>query len=156
VESLAIAEIAEDIHGQIVAPVRHVLRRGPALGSIASLRANLLAEGADIGEDVAFHVLQGAVRESMGDYTALARVQSLVTRVVRVGHRMDEGVVELSLADVGLEAIYLLESRVRVERDAVGAEADNLAIFLVHAPKLNVTVSLVGMPQLMGIGKLGE
>lgn len=49
----------------------------------------------------------------------------LVTSVVGVGSRMDKGVVELCLADVGAETVDLLESLVGVEAKRVGTEANN-------------------------------
>lgn len=129
VEGLAEAEITENVHGEVVAPVGHVAGAGPALGvgRGAVEHANLLTEGADVAKDVALHLLHGALGESVREDAALAGVDLLVAGVVGVGGGVDKGVVELGLADVGAEAVDFLEGRVGVEGDAVGAEADNLA-----------------------------
>jgi hypothetical protein len=125
VERLAEAQIAEDVHGQPVTPVGHVARGGPALLlAIAGAPAELGAEGADVVEDVPLRLLDGAVGEGVREDAALAGVHVPVPRVVRVGGRMDEGVVKVGLADVGAEAVDVLQCRVGVEGQAVGAEAD--------------------------------
>ncbi len=134
VKGLAEAQVAENIHGQVVAPVGHVAGSGPAFalgrgGAVA--HANLLAKGADIAENVALHLLHGALGKGMREHAALAGVDLLVAGVVGVGGGVDKGVVELGLADVGAEAVDFLEGRVGVEGDAVGAEADNLACWLL-------------------------
>ncbi len=128
VESLAEAQVAENVHGQVVAPVGHVAGGGPALGvGSAVADANLLAKGADVAENVALHLLHGALGKGVGEDAALAGVDVLVAGVVGVGGGVDKGVVELGLADVGAEAVDFLEGGVGVEGDAVGAEADDLA-----------------------------
>lgn len=48
----------------------------------------------------------------MGEHAALAGVSALVTSVVGVVDRVGKGVVELGLADVGLEAINVLQGLV--------------------------------------------
>lgn len=63
----------------------------------------------------------------MREDAALAGVDVLVSGVVGVGSWVNKGIVELGLADVGLEAIDFLQSLVGVEGDGVGAESDNLA-----------------------------
>lgn len=68
---------------------------------------------------------------------------------------MNEGIVELGLANVGLEAVDGLEGRVGVEGEAVGPETDNLAVLLVVAPELQVPVALPSMIQLVSVGNLG-
>lgn len=157
VEGLTKGEITENIHGQVVAPVSHVAGFGPALGvSITVSETNLLAKGADIGEDVTLHLLHGRLGKGMRQDTALAGMDLLVAGVVGVGDGVGKGIIELGLADIGLEAVDVLEGRVGVERDAVGAEADNLAVLLVHAPELEVAVALVGVVELVGIGDLGQ
>ena len=130
VECLSEAQIAKDIHSQVVAPIGHVPGLSPALGVAAAIRhADLLAEGAHVAQDVALHLLHGALGEGVRQDTALAGVDILVAGVVGVGGRVDEGVVELGLADVGAEAVDLLEGRVGVEGNGVGAEAHDRAFF---------------------------
>lgn len=80
----------------------------------------------------------------------------LVSRVVRVGGRVDKGIIELSFADVCAEAVDLLESLVGVEADRVGAETDDRAVSLVHAPELELSVALPGVVELVAICNLGE
>lgn len=157
VESLSEAQVTKNIHGKVVAPIAHVSGACPTLGLDTSiLTANLLTESADISEDVSLHLLHGTIREGMGQDTALPGVELLVTGVVGVGRRVDKGVVELGLADIGAEAVDLLERSVGVEAEGVGAKADNLAILLVHAPELEMSISLVCMVELVGVGDLGE
>lgn len=128
VERLSEAEIPENIHGKIVAPVAHIARTGPSLGiNVAIVEANLLAEGADVAQDVALHLLHGALGKGVRQDTALASVDILVASVVRVGGGMDKGIVELGLADVGAETINILERLVGIEGERVGAKANNLA-----------------------------
>lgn len=127
-EGLAVAQITENVHGKIVAPVGHVPRLSPSLRIAgAILKANLLAEGADIVENVPLHLLHGALGKGMRQDTALAGVDVLVAGVVGVGDGMGKGVVELGLADVGLEAVDVLERLVGAEGEGVGAVADDLA-----------------------------
>ncbi len=133
VKGLSKAQVSEDVHGEVVAPVGHVARRRPALGvgrgnGAAGGRAKLLAKGADVAENVALHLLHGAFGKGVGEHAALAGVDLLVAGVVGIGGRVDKGIVEFSLADVGAEAVDFLERRVGVEADAVGAEANNLAL----------------------------
>ena len=158
VERLSEAEIAQDIHGQPVAPVGHVLGGAPALLLVrqAAKVPKTLAEGSDVCQDVSLHLLDGAVGECLRQHTALARVHFLVTRVVGVGRRVDEGIVELGLADVGSEAIDLLQRRVGIDRERAGPEAHEFAIFLVHPPELKVPVASPGVVQHVGIGNLGH
>ena len=128
VEGLAEAEVPEDVHGQPVAPVGHVPRGGPAL-LLTAVRAlgpaEFAAKGAYVVEDVAFGLLDGAIGEGMGQYATLTRVHLLVPRVVGIWSGMHEGIVELGLADVGAEPVYVLEGRVGVEGEAVRTEADD-------------------------------
>lgn len=156
VEGLAEAQVAEDVHGQVVAPVGHVLGRRPALLLAAGTGTDLVAKGPHIGEDVTLHLLHGIVGEAVGQDAALPRVQGLVAGIVCVGSRVHEGVVELGLAHIGLETVDLLQGRVGVEGEAVGAETDDLAVRLVQAPELEVPVALPGVVQLVGIGNLGQ
>lgn len=51
----------------------------------------------------------------MGEHAALASVGALVASVVSVVHRVGKGVVELGLADVGLEAVDVLQRLVGAE-----------------------------------------
>lgn len=51
----------------------------------------------------------------MGKDTTLASVNILVTGVVSIGSWVDKCIVELGLANVGLETIDFLESDVGVE-----------------------------------------
>ena len=157
VEGLSVGQIAENIHGEVIAPVTHDARRRPALLLVAAiLRADLLAEGPDILQDVALDAPHGRVREGLAQDSPLPRVQRLVPGVVGVGDGVGEGIVELGLADVGLEAVDVLEGGVGVEGDAVGAEADDGAVLLVEAPELEVPVALVGVVELVGVGELGD
>lgn len=142
VKRLAEAEITQNVHGEIIAPVGHVLGHRPALALIGRPEADLLAKGAHVGQDVAFHLLHGAVAEAVAEHAPLASVQLLVARIVRVGRRVYKGVVEFGLAYVGLEAVNLLEGRVGVERDAIGPEAHDAAVPLVLAPELEMPVAL--------------
>lgn len=110
VESLAVAQITKDVHGKVVAPVGHVSRLSPALGiSSTILKANLLAEGADVVEDVSLHLLHGTLGEGVREHTTLAGVNLLVASVVSVGDGVSKGVVEFRLADIGLEAIDVFQ-----------------------------------------------
>lgn len=43
----------------------------------------------------------------MCHHTSLARMQRTIPAIVRVGRRVHKGIVELGLADVGLEAVDL-------------------------------------------------
>lgn len=107
---LAVAQITEDIHSKVVAPVSHVSRLSPALGiARAVLKANLLAERAYVVEDVPLHLLHGTLGEGVRKHTTLAGVNLLVTSVVSVGHGVGKGVVELCLADIGLEAVDVFQ-----------------------------------------------
>lgn len=129
-ECLPETQITQDIHGKVITPVRHIPRPRPALlaRTESTIRdANLLAESPDIAKDVALHVPHSIIREGMRQHTALPRMELLVARVVRVGGRVDEGVVELGLAHVGAEAVDVLEGLVGVEGDGVGPEPDSLA-----------------------------
>jgi hypothetical protein len=67
VECLAKAEIAQDIHSEPVAPVRHVLRRAPPLALVegAPIVADALTEGPDVAEDIPFDLLDGTVGEGV-------------------------------------------------------------------------------------------
>lgn len=105
---------AIDIHGQPVAPVGHVLRRTPSLIILdgTAIVADGLAESADVGQDVALYLFDGAIGEGMRQNTALASVEVPVAGVVGVGSGVDEGIVELGLPDVGAEAVDLLEGGV--------------------------------------------
>lgn len=46
----------------------------------------------------------------MRHHTSLARMQRTIPAVVRVGRRVHKSVIELGLADVGLEAVHLFQS----------------------------------------------
>lgn len=157
-ESLAKAQITENVHSEVIAPVAHLARLGPALVLInrAIHHANLLAESADIAQDISLHLLHGALRKGLGHDTALASMDLLVTRVVRVGGRVDKGIVELGLADVCAEAVDLLEGLVGVEADRIWAETNDRAVSLVHAPKLKLSVALPGVVELVAICDLGK
>lgn len=139
---LSKAEITQNVHGEVIAPVGHVLGHRPALALIGRPEADLLTKGAHVGQDVSLHLLHGAVAEAVAEHAPLAGVQLLVARIVRVGRRVHKGVVELGLAHVGLEAVNLLEGRVGVERYAVGSEAHDAAVPLVLAPELEMPVAL--------------
>lgn len=155
-ECLSKAQVTQDVHGEVAAPVAHVLGDGPSLLTLAGAGANLLAEGAHILQDVPLHPLHGAVTEGLAHDAPLAGVQGLVARVVGVGDGVGEGVVELGLADVGLEAVDVLESGLGVEADAIGAEAHGRTVALVQAPELQVPVALVGVVELVGVCELGQ
>lgn len=128
VEGLSKAQVAKNIHGQVVAPVAHVTGLRPTLGlGAAVFHANLLAKGADVAQDVALHLLHGALGEGVGQDTALPGVELLVPGVVGVGRGVHKCIIELGLADVGAEAVDVLEGLVGVEDERVGAEADDLA-----------------------------
>lgn len=155
-ESFAETQIAENIHGQIIAPVGHVLWYSPALAVCRCAHAELLAESAHISQYVPLHLLHGAVAEAMAQHAPLAGVQSLVARVVGVGRRVHEGIVELGLAHVGLESVDLLERRIRLEGHAVRAEANDGAVALMLAPEFEVPVAFPCMVELISIGDLGQ
>ena len=117
VESLPEAQIAEDIHGEVIAPVGHIPRGRPALAlhvhihitsGLTTITTKLLAERPDVGQHVPLHLADGAVGEGLREHAALAGVQGLVPRVVRVGHRVLERLVELRLAHVRPEPVDLL------------------------------------------------
>ena len=169
-EGLAEAQIAQDVHGQPVTPVGHVSRGRPALPlTLAGAAAELTAEGADVVQDVALRLLDGTVRKGVREDAALAGVHVLVSRVVRVGGWVNKSVVEVGLADVGAEAVDVLQGRVGVEGEAVGAEADDgawlvsaneqrrpetqrygmLTIFLMKPPELEMPVALSGVGELV-------
>lgn len=158
VEGLAKAQITQNVHGEPVAPVRHVLGRAPPLPvrDGPAIVANPLAKRPDIRQDISLDLLDGAVRKRMREHAALAGVQVLVAGVVGVGGRVDEGVVEFGLAHVGAEAVDLLQRRVGVDRERVGPEADELAVPLVQAPELKVAVTPPGVVEHVGIGELGQ
>lgn len=67
--------------------------------------------GLDVGEDVLFHTLDGAVSEGMAQDPAFAGVNILVDDVVHVEGVLvrPEGCVEVALADVAPEAVDCLE-----------------------------------------------
>lgn len=110
VESLAVAQIAKDVHSKVVAPVGHVSRLSPALGvGISVLEANLLAESTDVVEDVSLHLLHGTLGKGVREHASLAGVNLLVASVVGVGDGVSKRVVEFSLANIGLEAVDVLE-----------------------------------------------
>lgn len=116
VESLAVAQITKDIHSKVVAPVGHVSRLRPALGfGISVLEANLLAESADVVEDVSLHLLHGTLGKGVGEHTSLAGVNLLVASVVGIGDGVSKRVVEFSLANIGLEAIDVLQGLLGAE-----------------------------------------
>lgn len=92
----------------------------------------------------------------MGQDAPLAGMQVSVARVVGVGGRVDKGVVELGFAHVGFEAVDVLEGRVGVDGERVGPEADEFAVFLVHAPELEVPVTFEGVVGHVAVGQLGE
>lgn len=73
-----------------------------------------------------------------------------------VGGRVDEGVVKLGFAHVGLEAIDVLEGGVGVDGERVGPEADEFAVFLVHTPELEMPVTFEGVVGHVAVGQLGE
>lgn len=156
VEGLAKAQVSQNVHGQIIAPVGHVLGYCPALALIRRTEADLFAKGAHIGQNVTLHLLHGAVAEAMAKHTPLAGMQGLVPGVVRVGRRVHKCVVELGLAHVGLEAVNFLESSVGVEGDAVGSETHDPSVSLVLAPKLQVPVTLPGVVELVGVSDSGQ
>lgn len=119
VERLAEAKIAQNVHGEPAAPVGHVLGRAPSFLFCdgPAIIADGITEGSDVVEDVAFHALDGAIREGVRQHTPFPGVQILVAGVVCVGRGVDKGVVELGLADIGLEAINVPQGRVGVDRE---------------------------------------
>lgn len=115
-ERFTIAQVTKDIDGQVVAPVVHLSRLSPALGvGAAILDAKLLTEQAHIVENEPLHILHGAIGEGVGEHAALAGVNALVASVVGVVHGVSKGVVELGFADVGLEAVDVLQRLVGAE-----------------------------------------
>lgn len=158
VESLAEAQIAKNIHSKVIAPVAHLSRLGPALSLFSGTlqHTNLLAESTDVTQDVSLHLLHSALGEGLRHDTALTGMDLLIARVMRIGGRVNEGIVEFGLADVCAEAVYLLESLIGVEAKRVGAEADNWAVFLVHAPELELPVTLPGVVELVSICDLSD
>lgn len=158
VEGLAEAEISQNVHGQPVAPVRHVLGRAPSFVLVdhAAVVANGLAERPDVGQNVALHLLDGAVGEGVRQNAALPRVELLVAGVVRVRGRVHKGVVELGLPYVGAEPVDLLQGRVGVDRERVGPEAHKLAVLLVHPPELQMPVTPPGEVEHVRIRDLGQ
>ena len=136
VESLSKAQVSKNIHSKVITPVGHISGAGPSLGLNAGIfTTNLLGESTNISEDISLHLLHCTIREGMGQNTTLPSMQLFVTSVMGVGSGMDKGIVELGLADIGFESVDLLQGRVRVDADGVGAKADNLAILLVHPPE---------------------
>lgn len=156
VESLAEAQITKDINSQVGAPVAHILGYRPALAVASEPLANNIAEGADVAEDEPLGLADGVVGEGGGEDAALAGVDLTVAGVVGVGHGVGEGVVELGLDHVGLEAVDVAQGRRRVEGDAVGTEAHDRAVALVQPPELEVPVAAVGVDELVGVGELGQ
>lgn len=157
-KGLSKAQVAEDVRGKVVAPVAHLTGLGPSLGLFGRTiqSSNLLAKRTDIVEDVPLHLLHGALREGLGHDTTLASVHLLVAGVVGVGGRVDKGIVELGLANIGAEAKDLLQGLVGVKAERVGTEADDGSVLFVHTPELEVTVTLPGVVELVAIGNLGE
>lgn len=153
------AQVPQDIHRQPAEPVAHALGLGPALGlgaPRAGARAHGVAKGAHVGQDVPLHLLDGGIAEGVGHDAALAGVQLAVAAVVGVGGRVDEGIVELGLAHVGLEPVDVLEGGGGVEGQGIGTEAHDGAIALVHAPELEVAVAAVRVPELVEVGDARE
>lgn len=153
---LAKAQIAQNVHGQITAPITHILRHRPPLRLLPSAGTNLLAKRPHVTEDVPLDALHSTIAKRLAHDAPLAGVQLLVARVVRVGDRVGKGVVELGLAHVGLEAVDVLEGGARVKGQGVGAEAHDGAVTLVQAPELEVPVPPVGVVELVGVCEFGE
>lgn len=150
-ECFAKAQVPQNIHGEVVAPIGHILGDSPAFALVTSTQANLLAESSDVGQDVSFHLLHGAVAERVADHASLARVQNLVSRIMCIRRRVHECIVEFCLSNVGSETVYLLEGGVRVEGDAVGSETHDAAVALVLTPELKVSVSFPCVVELIRI-----
>jgi len=157
-EGFTKAEIAQDIHGQPVAPIGHVLGRTPALLLVRqpAKLANAFAECSDVCQDVAFYLLYRAVGEGLGQHTTLPCVHIFIPCVVCIGRRVDEGIVELGLAHVGSEAIDVLERRVGVDRNRAGPESHKLAVFLVQSPELEMAVAFPGVVEHVCISKFRQ
>lgn len=127
-EWFTIAQITKNINSEVVAPVIHFSRLSPALGvGSAILKANLLAEQAYIVEDESLHILHGTLRKGVGKHASLAGVNRLVASVVSVVDGVGKRIVEFGLADVGLEAVDVLQRLAGAECEGVGAIANDFA-----------------------------
>lgn len=127
-ESLAKAQIPQDVHGQIPKPITHALGRRPPLPVNCPQPApDLLAKGANIGQDVPLHLLDGTITKGMRHDPSLPGMQLLVPAVVCVGRGMHEGIVEGGLCYIGPEAVDFFERGGGVEREGVGTETNNSA-----------------------------
>lgn len=73
-----------------------------------------------------------------------------------VGGGVDEGIIELGLSHVGLEAVYVLERRGCAEGEGVRAKAHYRAIALVKPPQLEMAVAAVRVPELVEVGNPRE
>ena len=158
VEGLAKAQISKNVHGQPAAPVGHVFGGTPALvfRNESPVIANCFAESPDVGQDVPLNLLDGAVREGMGEDSSLSGVEVFVASIVGVGRRVNKGVVELGLLDIGSVSVDLVQRRVGVDGQRVGPEPHKLAILFVHSPKLEMPVTPPRVVQHVGIGELGQ
>lgn len=115
VEGFAEGQVPEDIHGQVVTPVGHVLGDCPALAALTRAEADLFAKRPHVRQDIALHVFYGRVGEGLRQNAALAGVHILVASVVGVGNGVGKGIVKLGLTHIGLEAVDILEGGIGVE-----------------------------------------
>lgn len=85
--------------------------------------------------------------------TALARMLRLIDAAVRVIRVLvgGEGGVEVSLLDGGVEAVDAVQGGGGVGGEAVGAVADEGAVFLVHEVEGEVAVAMVGVVYLVPV-----
>lgn len=156
-EGLSIAQITQDIHSQVIAPITHDPWRRPALLLITPiLHANLLTKSPNILQDIPLNAPHGTITKRLTEDSPLPCMQRLIPGVMRIGHGVGKGIVELGLADVGAEAVDVLEGGAGVEGDGVGAEAHHGAVLLVQTPELEMAVAAVGVVELVGVGELGE
>ena len=137
---LSKAQVSKNIHSQIITPITHIPSRAPpfllinhAHSTLLAPRSDLLAESPHVGEHVPLHLLDGGVGEAVAEDAALAGVDLAVARVVRVGGRVDEGVVEVGFAYVGAVGVDGAEGGGGVEGKPVGGEADDGACKVVLA-----------------------
>ena len=108
-------------------PVGHVSRHAPPTIGLGSSVADLGTEGSYILQDIFLDFFESLGAKRVGQDPPLACMLRLVAGVVRVSSRVHKGVVKLGLPDIGGKAVDGFESRGGVERDAIGAEADDTA-----------------------------
>lgn len=156
-EGFSEAEVAHYVEGEVVGLVGDVDGvavafgfgtvgdggEGCELGVSAVVSGEVLAELADVGEDVVFHGFYCGVGEGVAQDSAFSGVDGFGDGTVGAEgvFGRPEGFVEASLADVGLESVNILQCGVRVKREAVWPESHDGSIYFVNAVEFEVSIS---------------